>query len=74
MTRPATRPAPGGSGRLRRIAARLAALAMVFGLAVAAPIYTAPAEAATTLCSTTLRYGSSGDCVKRLQRRLNELG
>lgn len=74
MTGPATRSAPDRRGPLRRIAARFAAVAMAFGLVVAAPIYTPPAEAAVAICDTTLRYGSSGDCVKRLQRRLNELG
>ena len=42
------------------------------GLAVMVPAGTA--SAAVTLCDVTLRYGSTGDCVRRLQMRLNELG
>ncbi|MGB9376504.1 MAG: peptidoglycan-binding protein [Mycobacteriales bacterium] len=32
------------------------------------------AHAATVLCDATLSMGSSGNCVEKLQRRLNELG
>jgi hypothetical protein len=32
------------------------------------------ASAAVQLCDQTLQFGDSGDCVRRLQRRLNELG
>lgn len=74
MDHPMTATAPVRRRRLGRITALLSAVTMAVGLMLAAPIAAAPAEAATTLCSTTLRYGSSGDCVKRLQRRLNELG
>lgn len=33
-----------------------------------------PAEAATTVCATTIQYGATGSCVTKLQTRLNELG
>lgn len=66
-----TRPARKWHSR-RGLSALLVAATLGAGLAVAGPA--APASAAVTLCNTTLSFGSSGDCVSRLQRRLNELG
>lgn len=64
---------PATKRRTRRgLSATLIAVVLGTGLAVVAPA--APASAAITLCDTTLRYGASGDCVRRLQQRLNELG
>lgn len=40
-------------------------------LGVVGPVATARAD--TQLCEQTLRQGASGDCVRRLQTRLNEL-
>lgn len=49
-------------------------IATMVGAAMAVVSPAAPAAAAVTLCATTLSYGSSGDCVRKLQQRLNELG
>jgi hypothetical protein len=57
--------------RIGRSATALTVLVAGVGLALAIP---ATASAATTLCDRTLRIGDSGNCVERLQRRLNELG
>ncbi|GAA4908140.1 putative peptidoglycan binding protein [Stackebrandtia albiflava] len=62
---------------IRRLTALASALVMAVGLMLAVSPVHASAEVETTataLCSTTLRYGSSGTCVKKLQTRLNELG
>lgn len=61
---------PAGPAR-RTLATVLAAVILGTITALFAPA--SPAHA-VTLCATTLRYGDSGDCVSRLQRRLNELG
>jgi len=60
---------------VRRSRIVLLALAVLAPLAVLVPLVPAsPASAAVTLCDQTLQIGDSGDCVRRLQRRLNELG
>ncbi|HEX6685508.1 MAG TPA: peptidoglycan-binding protein [Candidatus Limnocylindrales bacterium] len=56
----------------RFISALLVTAALATGMAIAAPA--SPASAAVTLCDVSLRIGDSGDCVRKLQRRLNELG
>jgi len=56
----------------RGLLTMLVAVTLGAGLGVAVPA--SPASAAVTLCNVTLSFGSSGDCVNRLQRRLNELG
>lgn len=65
-------PTANTSRRRRGLSAILIAAMLGTAMAVISPA--APASAAVTLCDTTLRYGSSGDCVRRLQQRLNELG
>jgi hypothetical protein len=52
---------------------RLTLAAAVIGAAFAV-LPAGTASAAVQLCDRTLEYGDSGDCVARLQRRLNELG
>lgn len=60
-----------------RKTALLSALIVGLGSIVVSPGPAAAAETGTsaeTLCTITLEYGESGNCVERLQRRLNELG
>ncbi|HVK25324.1 MAG TPA: peptidoglycan-binding protein [Actinokineospora sp.] len=49
-------------------------LAAVLTALLGVTLTATPAAAATTLCSVTLQQGSSGDCVRKLQTRLNEWG
>ena len=63
--------APGRYAR-RGATAMLVAALLGVGLAFVAPA--SAASAAVTLCNQTLQLGDTGDCVRRLQRRLNELG
>ncbi|NUR51334.1 MAG: hypothetical protein HOV71_24680 [Hamadaea sp.] len=57
---------------LRTFAAALGAMVAAAGAMLG--FVPSPAYAATTLCTSTLRYGDSGSCVSKLQTRLNELG
>src|SRR5262245_66644616 len=52
---------------------RLTLAAAVIGAALTV-VPAVAASAAVQLCDRTLQYGDSGDCVAKLQRRLNELG
>jgi peptidoglycan hydrolase-like protein with peptidoglycan-binding domain len=60
-------------GSFARIVSALVVAALL-GVGLTVTIPAGSASAATTLCDVTLRYGSTGDCVRRLQLRLNELG
>ena len=76
MGYPGTGSAPPRRIGLSRVAAALAAVAVGIGLLVAGPAPPAAAGDVSTmaLCDRTLRYGDTGECVARLQRRLNNLG
>lgn len=71
-------PTPNQRHPLRAVAfALVAALvtAAVTGLGLIAPATGALADAGTTaICDRTLQQGNTGDCVRRLQQRLNNLG
>lgn len=56
----------------KSLSALLIAAALGTAMVVMSPA--SPAAAEVTLCDTSLSIGDSGDCVRRLQRRLNELG
>lgn len=71
MAQRGTRPRPERQGWLRGIPGLVLAALAGIGVVV---VPASPALAVTTLCDRTLSYGDSGDCVARLQRRLNELG
>lgn len=56
----------------RLFSAKLLTAALIAGMAIVVPA--SPASAEVTLCDVSLRIGDRGDCVRKLQRRLNELG
>jgi peptidoglycan hydrolase-like protein with peptidoglycan-binding domain len=58
---------------VRRIAVVAAGLAVALSSAVAVSVAAAPEAEAASCSTTTLRYGSTGTCVKQLQKRLGAL-
>lgn len=60
------------AGPLSRLTTIAAALIVALGVFTA--VSTTPASAAVTLYDVELEYGKSGNCVERLQKRLNALG
>ena len=67
-------PTHGANPRRRPARVVSALVAALLGVGLTLTIPAGSASAAVTLCDVTLSYGATGDCVRRLQMRLNELG